>query len=94
MNDELVRIWKENDRSLIDVLSQHLPGGNAGNHKNLSQDIQCHSRNLNRPPLKYKPKSATTVPTQLVRSFKLSEKNTPKTRVKTRSLFLFISVSP
>jgi hypothetical protein len=47
---ELEKMWKEVVMAKFKVLSWHIPGGTEEIHKNLSQDSQCPSRNLNPVP--------------------------------------------
>lgn len=47
MNGEFERIWKEVVVAYIQILSQHLPGGNGVTAESLSQDRQCPCRGLN-----------------------------------------------
>jgi hypothetical protein len=43
--------------SLVEVLSQHLPGGTLGNLGNLSQDSWCPTRDLNQAPTECNPRT-------------------------------------
>jgi hypothetical protein len=45
---------EENDRGLITLVSQNLPGGTEQNHEKLSQDSRCPIRDSNRSPIECK----------------------------------------
>jgi hypothetical protein len=60
VNDELEKIWKEAVMTKFKVLSWYLPGGSEENHKNLSQDSQSPSQDLNLGPPEYEAGVLTT----------------------------------